>query len=76
MLEKNISIWLTTHKKTDDIQYTLKYLDIPESKKDIGKYSIVHFNTPAPPKPDSLPGIFSNTWPDIEEKNLPVGQWW
>ena len=57
---------------------TLKYLDLPESKKDIRKYSIVHFNTPAPPKPDSLPGIslFFPIPDPILKKNLPVGHWW
>merc|ERR1712130_718762 len=57
--------------------YTHKYPtypEIPESKKDTRKYPIVYFDTPTRPEPDLLPGILSNTRPDIE-KTLPVGHW-
>ena len=50
----------------------LKYLEIPESKKDTRKYPIIFFNTPTRPEPDPLPGILSNTQPDIE-KPYPLG---
>ena len=43
--------------------------EIPESKKDTWKYPIVYFNTPTRPEPDPLPGIFSNTRPDLILKN-------
>ena len=51
-------------KKRDDTQYTQKYPEIPESKKDTRKYPIIYFNTPTRPEPDPLPGIFSDTRPD------------
>ena len=57
---------------------TRKYLtypeipEIPESKKDTWKYPIVFFSTPTQPEPDPLPGILSNTRPDIE-KPYPLG---
>ena len=66
MLEKNLNVWLTTSKKRDDIQYTQKYPEIPESKKDTRKYPIVYFNTPAQPEPS----IFTNTLPNIEKSYL------
>ena len=47
-----------------------KYPEIPESKKDTRKYPIVFFTTPT--RPDPLPGILSNTRPDIE-KPYPLG---
>ena len=82
MLEKNLNVWLTTSKKRDDIQFspeipgnTQEYPEIPESKKDTRKYPIVYFNTPTRPEPDPLPGIFSNTRPDIE-KPYPLGTGW
>ena len=49
-----------------------KYPEIPESKKDTRKYPIVFFDTPTRPEPDPLPGILSNTRPDIE-KPYPLG---
>ena len=51
---------------------TQEYPEIPESKKDTRKYPTVYFNTPTRPEPDPLPGIFSNTRPDIE-KPYPLG---
>ena len=57
---------------------TRKYLtypeipEIPESKKDTGKYPIEYFDPPTRPEPDPLPGILSNTRPDIE-KPYPLG---
>ena len=39
----------------------------PERKKDTRKYPIIFFDTPARPEPDPLPGILSNTRPDIEK---------
>ena len=62
-------------KKRDDTQYTQKYPEIPENKKDTRKYPIIYFNTPTRPEPDPLPGIFSNTRPDPTRcwKTLPVG---
>ena len=45
------------------------YLEIPESKKDTRKYLIVYFDTPTRPEPDPLPGILSNTRPDLILKN-------
>ena len=50
------------------------YPKIPESKKDIRKYPIVFFDTPTRPKPDLLPGILSNTQPDLMlKKPYPLG---
>ena len=49
-----------------------KYPEIPKSKKDTQKYPIVYFNTPTRPEPDPLPGILSNTRPNIE-KPYPLG---
>ena len=49
-----------------------KYLEIPESKRDTQKYPIVFFDTPTWPEPDPIPGILSNTRPDIE-KPYPLG---
>ena len=43
--------------------------EIPESKKDTRKYPIVFFDTPTRPEPDPLPGILSNTRPDLILKN-------
>ena len=70
---------MPNYLKKEDIQYTQKYLEIPEntpeypelpeSKKDTRKYPIVYFNTPTRPEPDPLPGIFSNTRPDPILKN-------
>ena len=54
---------------------TRKYPDIPEipeSKKDTRKYTIVYFDIPTRPEPDPLPHIFSNTRPNIE-KPYPLG---
>ena len=48
------------------------YPEIPERKKDTRKYPIVNFATPTRPEPDPLPGILSNTRPDIE-KPYPLG---
>ena len=48
------------------------YPEIPESKKDTRKYPIIFFDTPTRPEPDPLPGILSNTRPDIE-KPYPLG---
>ena len=45
---------------------------LPESKKHTRKYQIVFFDTPTRPEPDPLPGILSNTRPDIE-KPFPLG---
>ena len=47
--------------------------EIPKSKKDTWKYPIVYFYTPTRPEHDPLPGLLSNTRPDIE--NLPAGHW-
>ena len=46
-----------------------------KSKKGNRKYPTVYFNTPTQPKPNPLPGIFSNTWPESGQvwKTLPVG---
>ena len=54
---------------------TRKDPEIPESKKDTRKCPIVYFITLTWPKPDPLPGIFSNTRPDLTQywKTLPVG---
>ena len=49
-----------------------KYPEIPERKKDTRKYPIIFFDTPTRPEPDPLPGILSNTRPDIE-KAYPLG---
>ena len=74
----NPNILLSSTKIRDDIQYTRDYLlypkipEIPEDKKDTRKYPIVFFDTPTPPKPDPLPGILSNTRPNIE-KPYPLG---
>ena len=46
--------------------------EIPERKKDTRKYPIVFLDTPTRPEPDPLPGILSNTRPDIE-KPYPLG---
>ena len=46
------------------------YPKIPKSKKDTRKYPIVFFDTPTRPDPDPLPGILSNTRPDIEKPYL------
>ena len=48
------------------------YPEILESKKDTRKYPIVFFDTPTRPEPNLLPGILSNTQPDIE-KPYPLG---
>ena len=56
-------------KKRENIRYTQKYPEIPDSKKDTRKYPIIYFNTPTRPEPDPLPGIFSNTRPDPILKN-------
>ena len=81
------SWYLPNYLKKEDIQYTQKYLEIPEntheypelpeSKKDTRIYPIVYFSTLTRPEPDPLPGIFSNTWPDPTRywKTLPVGHW-
>ena len=54
-----------------------KYPKIPERKTDTRKYPIAYFDTPTRPKPDPLPGILSNTWPDLTRywKALPAGHW-
>ena len=46
--------------------------EIPESKKDTRKYPIVDFDTPTRPEPNPIPGILSNTRPDIEKPH-PLG---
>ena len=59
-------------KNTQHTRKYPKYPEIPESKKDTRKYPILFFNTPTRPEPDPLPGILSNTQPDIE-KPYPLG---
>ena len=49
------------------------YPEIPERKKDTRKYPIVFFDTPTRPEPDPLPGILSNTRPDLILKNPTAG---
>ena len=56
----------------ENTRHTRKYPEIPESKKDTWKYPIIFFDTPTRPEPDPLPGILSNTRPDIE-KPYPLG---
>ena len=51
---------------------TQEYWEIPESKNDSQKYPIVYLISPTRPDPDQLPGICSNTRPDIE-KPYPFG---
>ena len=53
----------------------MKYPEIPESKKDTRKNLIVFFDTPTRPEPDPLPGILSNTRPNLTRywKTLPAG---
>ena len=60
-------LWITRNTRNYP-----EYPELPESKKDTQKYPIVFFNTPTRPEPDPLPGIFSNTRPDIE-KPYPLG---
>ena len=61
MLEKNLDIWLTTSKKHDDIKFTLKYPEIPRSKK----YDTRSYISTLLPVPNL-------TRPNIE-KPLPLG---
>ena len=56
----------------ENTRHSRKYPEIPESKKDTRKYPIVFSDTPTRPEPDLLPGILSNTRPDIE-KPYPLG---
>ena len=59
-------------RNTENTRHTRKYpkyLEIPESKKDTQKYSIVFSDTPTRPEPDPLPGILSNTRPNPILKN-------
>ena len=79
MFEKNLNVSLTTPQKKRKYPIypeipgnTQEYPEIPDSKKDTRKYPIVYFNTPTQPKPDLLPGIFSNTRPD-NENPCPLG---
>ena len=75
MLEKTLMFGSLPQKKemiSNIPGNTQEYPEIPESKKDTRKYPIVYFNTPTRPEPDPLPGIFSNTRPDIE-KPYPLG---
>ena len=79
MFEKNLNVSLTTPQKKRKYPIypelpgnTQEYPELPDNKKDTRKYPIIYFNTPTRPEPDPLPGIFSNTRPDIE-KPYPLG---
>ena len=81
MFEKNLNVSLTTPQKKRKYPIypeipgnTQEYPEISDSKKDTRKYPIIYFNTPIRPEPDRLPGIFSNTRPDVEKPNpYPLG---
>ena len=66
----NPNILLTSTKKIYPIYPEIP--KIPKSKKDTRKYPIVYFDTPTRTEPEPLPGILSNTQPDIE-KPYPLG---
>ena len=64
-------------ENTRHIRKYPKYPEIPERKQDTRKYPIIFFDTPTRPEPDPLPGILSNTRPDLTRywKTLPAGHW-